>query len=945
MVRKALKSLLSLPQPDKTFLNDVIRLGFCDVAPSLSSRAIFEVISDVICNIPDHPFPFAQVVSLGMANLCHDNIAIRRLAFDILVVTHERSSGVIVMSEFETMIVNSAPGVYLQAHRVIAECLAGEHPQQAHQVLAEVTTFLLRVYRKGSGRIPHLMLQSLEHWMPNVQVRDPDPSSLQLTSDGNLAVYHLLSLTKRYSGAEPEQIAAIWARLIEIPDPLCGRAITSFLVNESSKVATNAFVKCASEVLACLSRTTVGPQIFEELCSICEPARMLPTLDHRLKQLTPEELELWSDLDVLFADDQPRYFLGSAQYAMVFIGSVALERLWTYYKEIPAILLAILSHIDHRAPILRATARRMLFQLMRSCISGYSSTTDKTGALNRILLLSIVTTMEEQGSALFWTEEDTSDIINMRMKYVVEQILSAVGPSVQDLASNLAMTAIEYLDHCPIRSIALRCLQVYRSLSLPLSQPVLGHILARFSTTAGDQDAELHPFNTEIMATITVSVIEGLFDPPLFPRIFWTAAACLMTVVEKEFLEATKLLAAVLSRLDPDDTDTMSSLVLQRPESWIGSVGLQTHLLEGMRSSTTMHETLLGLQQVAKISDPHLIEPSEQRVGELFTLALPWCLRAMSNDTRDANLDGFCTSIARLAEQEGRESLSRVMVSFVKNRFRTKDDFLRQSVACLREHFATQWPSAVTLLLGLVLNKETWLRVHAMQVLKVVFQQRDSRNAAHNLTTEHLMPLLRLLEGELAPQALDVLEEPITVNGGPNTRQVLRMSMHTMLNATADGAEIWGTPEEAGWSVLHVDSKRTSYRHNIYAVAQTCIGAWRPSLVQLESRREVVSYVDALDEDLSALVQDLHELSQFFSNNGPKERILLPSQQLEEMVASIIARSTDDSDDAPRTPFADVFQIGHHRHFFDDSDDGSGFDSEPEALVFDSPVHVDSALT
>ncbi|KAG2351749.1 hypothetical protein BDR07DRAFT_1441992 [Suillus spraguei] len=60
------------------------------------------------------------------------------------------------------------------------------------------------------------------------------------------------------------------------------------------------------------------------------------------------------------------------------------------------------------------------------------------------------------------------------------------------------------------------------------------------------------------------------------------------------------------------------------------------------------------------------------------------------------------------------------------------------------------------------------------------------------------------------------------------------------------------------------------------------------------------------NEDLGVLVQDLHE---FFQKTKPQAQ-LLPSQQLEDRVASILARSTDDSNDMPQTPFGDVLQIG-----------------------------------
>ena len=900
---------------------------------------------DVICNAPSHSFTFAQAACLGLANLCHGDITIRRHAFDILVAIHEQSAGVIAMAEFETMVANHTPSVYLQAHRLIGECLAGEHPKQAFDVLIEVTALLLRVHRHGNERVCHLMLQGLEHWVSNLEISVPDTSRLALTSKGNLVVYHLLALTKRFSDAQPEQIAAIWARLVEVPDPLAGRAVASFLVNESLKVATNAFVKCASEVIACLSRSAAGIQIFQELCSVCGPERMLPTFEHRLEQPSPEELELWSDLDVLFADDLPRQLLGSAQYAMVYVGSVSLERMWTNHEQVPVILSAVLCHLDHRVSMLRSTARRMLFHLMRACVPRYPLATEKPGQPSRASLLSIIATMEGQGDSLFWSESDAEGVVMPRMKYIVDQAVSVIGHAVPDLAKNLASLLMPYVEHCHIRSIAKRSLQVFRLLKVPLSQDVLGHILGRLCTTISDDETELHHFAEAIISTLVVSVSSHDLNPVLLPRLFWATASCLMTVVESEFTAAVKLLSALLSKLDLDNAEFVESVLAQRPESWNGTYNLQTCLLSGLRSATTMADTFGALQRLTRVSDSRLIEPSERRVRDLFALSLPWCLHSMTSDSRDAPLDDFCTSIANLASQEGRDTIARIMTSFVKNRFRTKDDFLRQSIAGLREYYsATRWPDIATLLLGLVLNKENWVRIHTMQVLKAFFQQRDPRNAHHSLATEHLMPLLRLVEGDLAAEALDVLEEPTKVSGGQNSRNVLRMSMHSSFNAPpVDEGEIFGVPEDSGWCIPRVKSRRSICRNNMMAVAQTCIGALRPSYIDLESRSQIISFSDALDEDLGVLVQDLHELSEFFQNTKPHPRILVPSQQLEERVASIIARSTDNSNDAPQTPFTDVFHIGKPNNYSDDSGNDSGSDSELDAFIYDSPALYQSA--
>jgi hypothetical protein len=107
--------------------------------------------------------------------------------------------------------------------------------------------------------------------------------------------------------------------------------------------------------------------------------------------------------------------------------------------------------------------------------------------------------------------------------------------------------------------------------------------------------------------------------------------------------------------------------------------------------------------------------------------------------------------------------------------------------------------------------------------------------------------------------------------------------------------------------------------------------------VQFESESRDSIFGDALDEDLGVLVQDLHELSEFFQNTKPQGR-LLPSLQLEDRVASIMAKSTNNSDGIPQTPFADVFQVGGPRYLSDDSSDESDPESEFDAFKYDSPA-------
>lgn len=280
------------------------------------------------------------------------------------------------------------------------------------------------------------------------------------------------------------------------------------------------------------------------------------------------------------------------------------------------------------------------------------------------------------------------------------------------------------------------------------------------------------------------------------------------------------------------------------------------------------------------------------------------------------------------------------MTSFAKNRFRTKDDFLRQSVASLREHYgADHWTEVVTLLMGLVLNKERWLRVHTMMILKVLFQQRETRSPVDLLGSELLMPLLRLLETDLAPQALDVLDEPMQISGGPAAKHVLRMSLFHHLRADAKEvesvAEIFGIPQESGWCVPRSSALQGVCRANVSAVFDLCKVKTRPSRIDFHTEAITrLADIGTDEDDLQEMVQNLHELSNFFQQGLPASKV--PHRQLEARVAAILAKSTDSTTDVPQTPLADVFEVRSVSSYQDS--DVSDSDTESDMFEFDSPA-------
>ncbi|KAH9891700.1 cell morphogenesis N-terminal-domain-containing protein [Cubamyces lactineus] len=978
--KKALRSLLCYNRCSPNFLDECLRRAFVTSRELDTSNArFFEVVADAVCSGVATAFNFAQIVCLGLSNLCHPLLEIRRQAFNMLEMVHEQSMGIISLSQYEAAVGSSAPSTYLHAHRLISDVLAGEHPDKAIKVLAQLADWLPRVFDNRSERGVLLLLQSLEYWVPSIDLMNDDKSGL--SSEGRLTIYHLMALTLRYAESYAEQVLVLWTRLVDPPNQSNGHAVIRFLLEQSHKVGSTIFIGCAAKIVACLSQSVIGRQIVEELCSVVEPARMLPSIEHKLAHPNDEDLELWSDLDILFSE-KPRLSLGVAQFALLFLSETALERYWEFHDQLPVLFHALFMHLDHRQPFVQQRSRHMLFQLLRSCLTGYDELPDRSLYRSRPELKASIQDLEKEVEARIWKDEDSSAEVEAKMRWFGNAVLSLVEPLHPKLSEQWGTLALNWGTACSIRPVAFRSLQLYRALTPRIGTTHVGMLLGRLANTIADEESAIQSFNIEILSTLTALASSSDLEASQLPQLFWCAVACLSTTVETEFLHTLQLLDAVLTRIDLNDPDTAELLFAYMPTNWTGTTTLQASLLIGLRSSVTSDLTLKLLQRLARVDDSRLIDPSEGRVRDLYTLSLPWCLHAMSEDIKDESLQEFALNISHLAEEEERPSIERIMTSFAKGRFRTKDDFLRQSVASLREHYGVDhWTEVITLLMGLVLNNERWLQVHTMQILKVLFQQRETKSQVDLLGSELLMPLLRLLETDRATQALDVLDEPMQISGGPAAKHVLRMSLHHHLRADARDvesvAEVFGIPQPSGWCVPQPATRRDTCRANVVAVFDLGRGTLRPSRIDFQPDDEhLAALADSgvhgseLDEDdLGDMVQNLHELSSFFqedpsldsmgsgsSSGGGGTPGPAPHRQLEARVAAILAKSTEAADkDVPPTPFVDIFNVNvngvgggtavtvgnglapTYEEESEEEEDESDSDTESDLFEYDSP--------
>jgi hypothetical protein len=148
---------------------------------------------------------------------------------------------------------------------------------------------------------------------------------------------------------------------------------------------------------------------------------------------------------------------------------------------------------------------------------------------------------------------------------------------------------------------------------------------------------------------------------------------------------------------------------------------------------------------------------------------------------------------------------------------------------------------------------------------------------------------LRLLQTDLCPQALEVMDHIMTVSGNPMERHHLRMSMASASSSRAIRKEyeriqsLYGIPEPTGWSIPMPAAQSNITRNNVHAVFYTCAEADRMDAQQAATpevefhaeefgesyfptmRADTMKSIDTqTDGNMGDIVQKLDSLDDFF---------------------------------------------------------------------------------
>lgn len=584
---------------------------------------------------------------------------------------------------------------------------------------------------------------------------------------------------------------------------------------------------------------------------------------------------------------------------------------------------------DHYVPLVQEQAKEMLIHLIHELVIPMLNAEEDTPT--RLATLEFIETVRQRDSKTFWPYDEISSTeenglrVPKSMSHMITCVLEMFSPISPGLKPAWGKVALSWATTCPVRHLACRSFQVFRCLLTILDHGMLSDMLARLSNTIADDVTDIRLFAMEILITLNAIIAEMEEDYLLqYPQLFWVTVACLNTVHEGEFMEVLSLLEMLLDKIDLADPAKVSYLMDAFPPKWFGKFeGLQSLIDKGLRSSVSFERTLAVFDKLNMIPTNELVG-GDSRLLFAILANLPRFSKAQEGGTPSDDVLLCAERLKVLAEAQEHKSLTRVMGLYAGQRFRSKKDFISQTVNALKEtFFPTYEAQALIFLVGLLSNKLKWVKLKTMELLTIMLPSIDMRKPAFaGVGADLISPLLRLLQTDFVEQALEVLDKMITISGGPMDRHVMRMSMgnKTIRKEYEKTQTLFGIPDDSGWAIPMPAINAAMTRDNVHAVFYTCSQAAAaeeeaPPTQDVEFHMEDYSYTSIQDRTATMLSEDgrgeggfsdtvlrLGDLDAFF---GGEENIPHHNQTISQTDAEF----TENGETAPQVYDSRVYAI------------------------------------
>ncbi|EOD44924.1 putative cell morphogenesis protein [Neofusicoccum parvum UCRNP2] len=681
--RRALRNLILHNKDHPYLLERSIEMCYlCKSSKALESY--FEVVTQVMTEREDYVLPFFKVLAAGLYALGNESNQIRMKSARILRILEERQHKNSKLQDLDISISDKTIAVYKAAQFEMSRRLAKQHSELAFFVFSEFSYYFNQLKPDQQRNLVAAMLP----WVQIIELQvDPNGGP---TANSWMLLVNLLEITIKNGTILHNEIQALWQALANGPHAGNVQLVLDFIISLCSDKREQNFVDYAKQIVVYLSNTLAGSKVVEFLLLKITPRAMAPE--------KREPIQVPSDC-----------------------------ALFPYVADLTTILAAG-SKQDQ--------AREMLVHLIHELVI---SKIDDVGnaTLNKEYIEDFIESIRQHSPKIVWAyddangkvDEDSDSRVPEAMQYVATEVVKIFSITHPTIREDWGKMTLNWATNCPVRHLACRSFQLFRCILSSLDQNMLGDMLARLSNTISDEDDEIITFSMEILTTLK-TVIEALDNTDLiqYPQLFWTACACLQTIHEAEFSESLAILDKLLDKLDLGDPAVLKLLKENYPAQWEGAFeGLAELVYKGVKSSTCYDRTLKILEKLAALPQSELVGLDNVL---LFTVLanLPRYLRVFEKDVKDPLALASADNVANIAEYKGYGDIAEALKSLVVMRYRTDKDFLTQLVAAIRTSFFPENDfKTLTFLMGLLLNKHSWIKIKTMQLLCVVIPDVDMK--------------------------------------------------------------------------------------------------------------------------------------------------------------------------------------------------------------------------
>ncbi|KAL8719005.1 MAG: hypothetical protein Q9225_003925 [Loekoesia sp. 1 TL-2023] len=891
--RRALHNLIVCNTDCPFLLEHTIEMCYASER-SNALESYFEVATKILMEHPDYPLAFWRILGAVLFTLGNEKGAVRIKSARLLRTLEQRQQKSSKLQDFDISVSDRTTAVYKLAQFEISKRLAKQHTEYAFHIFSQFSVH----FKNVSPDSQRNMVAAILPWIQAIELQlDPNGGP---TAQSYMLLANLLEITTKASGVLHNEVQALWQALATGPYGGNVQLVLDFVISLCLDRREQSFVDYAKQIIVYLSSTPAGQKVVEFLLLQITPKNMVSDKREPIV-LPPDSLGLPYVADISQAlpigNKQAGFSLG--QLSLIFLVDLMVAPMKLGKESIPLLLQVVLVLWDHYNALVQEQAREMLVHLIHELV--ITKIDDNTTNPKKESIEAFVESIRQHDSHVVWSydecngnnDDEDGNRVPRAMAHVTSELIDLFALAYPKLHEQWLKVTLAWATTCSVKHIACRSFQIFRCTLSSLDQPMLADILTRLSNTIADEEVDIQTFSMEILTTL--KTIIGALEPTdllQYRQLFWATCACLHTINEQEFAEALGMLDRLLDKINLSDPAVLKLLKEAKPENWTGPFeGLAPLVHKGFRSEKSLDRSLIVFDKLVQLPDSELVgNPTRLLFGTLANL--PCFLHCFDVDFRKSAYVQPARILATVAEAQDHQEISMVLNAFANQRYATSTEFKSQLLPTLQRTFFPTWEEATLIfLIGLLTNRSHWYKTKTLEVLCAVIPNINTRRPEiAGRGPDLISPLLRLLQTQYCPQALQVMDHIVAMTATPMDKHHMRMSMASSGSSKirkeyAKTDSLYGIPEDTGWSIPNPKSCTEMTRAHMQAVLYTCgmpnpMDAVASPEVEFDHEEYSDSYFPversdtytsedvrpeaAMEGDMSDLVSKLDQLDDFF---------------------------------------------------------------------------------